>query len=253
MRMTKAHKGALLLAASLALVLMSVLTCSSSPSTPSPTDNTSNPVADFVTAVEAVYPSCVIIEVVYGPQGAPTDPTAQAGAGSGWIVNSNGLIVTNNHVVDGAVSITVTLSDGSKFGSTAVKTDPSQDMAVVKINAQNLPAAKVGDSSALKMGQPVAAVGNSLDLGLRVTGGLVSRLDVSITYQNNLTLNHVIETDAVLNPGNSGGVLINTSGEVVGITNASLEGPTTDVDGFDYAISINQAMPVINNLISQIP
>ncbi len=254
MRMTKVHKGALLLAATLALVLMAVLTCSSSPSTPSPTDNTTNPVADFVTAVEAVFPSCVIIEVVYGPQGAPTDPTAQAGAGSGWIVNSNGLIVTNNHVVDGAVSITITLSDGSKHNSTAVKTDFNQDLAVVKINAQNLTAAKIGDSSALKMGQPVAAVGNSLDMGLRVTSGVVSRLDVSITYSSdNLTLNHIIETDAVLNPGNSGGVLINASGEVVGITNASLEGPNTDVEGFDYAISINQAMPVINNLISQMP
>ncbi len=183
----------------------------------------------------------------------PADPTARGAAGSGWVIGQNGLIVTNNHVIDGAQTITVTLNDGRKFTATAVKANSGHDLAVVKINAQNLPSASIGDSSALKMGQPVAAIGNSLDMGLRVTGGLVSRLDVSVTYQTGLTINGCIETDTVINPGNSGGVLINTSGEVVGITNATLEGPSTDVEGFDYAIAISEAMPVINSLVSQMP
>jgi serine protease Do len=187
----------------------------------------------------------VIIEVDLGAQGGA--------AGSGWLFDANGHIVTNAHVVAGAQSITVTLNDGRKFTATGVQSNSGKDLAVVKINAQNLSAATVGDSSSVKVGQPVAAIGNSLDLGLRVTGGLVSRLDVSITYQNNLTISGCIETDAVLNPGNSGGVLIDTSGEVIGTTNATLEGPTTDVEGFDYAISINEALPVIRDLVSKLP
>jgi serine protease Do len=233
-----------LLAAALTLMLISLLACSKSSSTQT-TNTNPQPVADFITAVEKALPSVVIIEVDLGAQGGA--------AGSGWLFDGNGHIVTNAHVVDGAQAITVTLNDGRKFTATGVQSNSGKDIAVVKINAQNLPAATVGDSSLVKLGQPVAAIGNSLDLGLRVTGGLASRLDVSITYQNNLTINGCIETDAVLNPGNSGGVLIDTSGNVIGITNATLEGPTTDVEGFDYAISINEALPVINNLVSKLP
>ncbi len=231
------------------LMLVTLLACQSS--SPAPT-NTANPVSDFVTAVEQALPSVVIIEVEFGPQGAPGNPSAQAGAGTGWVIDANGFIVTNNHIVEGAQTITITLSDGRKFTATAVKTSPDKDLAVVRISAQNLTTASIGDSSTLKMGQPVAAIGNSLNLGMRVTGGVVSRLNVIATYQtNNLTLTGLIETDAVINPGNSGGVLIDTAGNVVGITNGALEGTGTDPEGFDYAISINGAMPVIRNLISQ--
>ncbi len=227
----------------LLLALMFVTGCgSSSPASPT---NIASGAADFSTAVETVLPAVVVIEVDLGG--------GKGAAGTGWVVDSSGHIATNNHVIDGAVNILVTLNDGRQFTTTTAKGDASQDLAVIKIGASNLSVATAGDSSSLKVGQPVAAIGNSLDMGLRATGGIVSRLDVTVTYSgNNLTLHHLIETDAVLNPGNSGGVLIDESGKVVGITNASLEGPTTDVDGFDYAIPISQAMPVINTLASQL-
>jgi serine protease Do len=110
--------------------------------------------------------------------------------------------------------------------------------------------ASIGDSSQLKEGQPVAAIGNALDLGVRVTAGVVSLLNVTITLSTNQTMNGLIETDAAINPGNSGGVLVTTSGEVVGITNAGLQG--NNVELFGYAIPINDAMPVINELMTQI-
>jgi S1-C subfamily serine protease len=237
----------LLLAAVLILMAISFLACGSSSSTTQNTNQNPSPqlVADFTTAVEKALPSVVIIEVDLGAQGGA--------AGTGWLFDANGHIVTNAHVIAGAQSITVTLNDGRKFTATGSQSNTDKDIAVVKINAQNLTAASIGDSSSVKMGQAVAAIGNSLDLGLRVTAGVASRLDVSITYQNNLTINGCIETDAVLNPGNSGGVLIDTSGNVIGITNATLEGPNTDVEGFDYAISINEALPVINSLVSKLP
>jgi len=195
----------------------------------------------------------VAIEIEYGPQGAPGQPSARGAAGTGWVLDKNGLIVTNEHVVASARTITISLNDGRKFTATAVQTNPEKDLAVVKINAQNLPTAIIGDSSKLKLGQQVAAIGNALDLGIRVTTGVVSQLDVSISFQNNQKFTGLIETDASINPGNSGGVLINISGEVVGITNAGLEDPNSDPEDFGYAISINEALPVLKQLASQVP
>jgi serine protease Do len=206
---------------------------------------------DFITAAEKLTPSVVIIEVEMVTQDLSGQPSVQPAAGSGWVVGANGLIATNNHVVDGAQSITITLADGRKLDAVSVKGNADKDLAVIKIDAQNLPVASIGDSSQLKMGQPVATIGNALDLGVRVTAGVVSLLDVSITLSTNQTMSGLIETDAAINPGNSGGVLVNMSGEVVGITNAGLEG--SNVELFGYAIPVNDAMPVINQLISQIP
>lgn len=250
-----------LLAAISILALFALVSCTSGPisalspaSAPSQaTADVSNTGAsiDFVSAVESVRPAVVAIEVQLPAQGVSGQP--QRAAGSGWIIDSNGLIVTNEHVVANATTITIALVDGRKFTSKAVQTSPDNDLAVVKIDARNLPVASIGDSSNLKLAQPVAIIGNALDLGIRVTTGVVSLLDVSITYQNNLSLSGLIETDAPINPGNSGGVLVNMSGEVVGITNAGLEGPSIDIEGFGYAISINEAMPVIKDLMSRIP
>lgn len=231
----------LAIAAVILLISISALACGKSST--NETTYTVTPAADFTSSVDDVIPAVVVIEVDLGH--------GSAAAGTGWIVDANGLIVTNNHVVDGARSILVTLNDGRQFTTTTVKASSEHDLAVVKVNAQNLPTASIGDSSTLRMGQPVAAIGNSLDMGLRVTGGLVSRLNVSVTYQTGLTISGCIETDAVINPGNSGGVLIDTSGNVVGITNATLEGQGADAEGFDYAIAINDSMPVITVLISQ--
>jgi serine protease Do len=200
-----------------------------------PTESNAPQLPDYVAVVAKVKPSVVAIK---------TD----LGAGSGWIIHPDGLIVTNNHVVEGASSVTVTLDDGSTFPSQSVSTDPLTDLAIVKIDAQNLPAADIGDSSALKIGEQVAAIGNSLGLGISMKGGWISRLGVSIAVSAGQTLDDLIETDAAINPGNSGGPLVDMAGEVIGITSAKIA--MVGVEGMGYAISINTAMPIINQLIT---
>lgn len=168
------------------------------------------------------------------------------GAGSGWIINESGIIVTNNHVVDGATSVTVQLSDGKSYTPTSIVTDPITDLAILKINAGKLPALKVGDSSKLRVGDWVVAVGNALGQGIGIKNGIVSRLGVSVQVSQTETYNDLIETNAAINPGNSGGPLLNLAGEVVGITSLKLS--TSGVEGMGYAINIADALPVINKL-----
>lgn len=172
----------------------------------------------------------------------------QQGAGSGWIIDPNGLVVTNNHVVEGANSITVTLEDGRTFTAQTVHTDPVADLAVVKISAQNLPALQVGDSSRLQVGQWVIAIGNSLGMGISATKGIVSALGVSLSTAPGETLHDLIQTDAAINPGNSGGPLLDLQGHVVGINSAKVA--QVGVEGMGYAISIREAKPVIDQLIT---
>lgn len=200
---------------------------------PSDEANTSR-LPDYVAVVAKVKPSVVAIK---------TDQSA----GSGWIIDKDGIIVTNNHVVAGAATITITLDDGRTFPMETLSTDPLTDLAVVKIGAQNLPAADVGDSSLLNLGEQVAAIGNSLGLGISMKGGWVSRTGVSVPVSQAQTLEDLIETDAAINPGNSGGPLVNMAGEVIGIT--SLKIAQAGVEGMGYAISIDTAIPVINELI----
>lgn len=204
---------------------------------------------DFVSAVERMAPSVVVVNADLSGSGTVTS------SGTGWIVDSNGIIVTNNHVIVGAISIEVTLYDGRTFKVDAVRANQQKDLAVLKISANNLQAATIGNSSALKVGQAVAAIGNALNLGIIMTGGWVSRLNVSITYTNNLQLDGLIETDATINPGNSGGPLMTQDGALVGMTNAALTQTSNDpdVEGLYYAISIDSAMPTIQSLISQLP
>ncbi len=171
----------------------------------------------------------------------------QQGASSGWIIDSSGLIVTNNHVVEGAQSITVTLEDGRTFSAESVHTDPVADLAVVKINAQNLPALQIGDSSKLQVGEQVVAIGNSLGMGISATEGIVSAVGVSLSLSPGETLSDLIQTDAAINPGNSGGPLVNALGEVVGINSAKVA--QVGVEGTGYAISVNEAKPIIDQLI----
>ncbi len=203
---------------------------------------------DMVAVVAKVRPSVVAIDVQATSVDIFNQPFTQEGAGSGWIIDANGLIVTNNHVIEGATDIKATLSDGRTFTASVVGADPVTDLAVIRIEATGLPAASVGDSSKLQVGMLVAAIGNSLGSGIRMTGGWVSRLGASITTQSG-TLYDLIETDAPINPGNSGGPLVNTSGEVVGITSIKLV--QSGVEGVGYAISINTAMPVIQDLITK--
>ena len=172
----------------------------------------------------------------------------QEGAGSGWIIDENGYIVTNNHVVAGAKSITVTLYDDKTFPAQIVGNDSLTDLAVLKIEAANLLPATTGDSETLRIGDWVVAIGNSLGQGIRATQGIISRQDVSFLVDREQRLYGLIETDAAINPGNSGGPLVNMAGEVIGITSAKLS--SLQVEGVGYAISSNQAIPVIEQLIS---
>jgi serine protease Do len=170
-------------------------------------------------------------------------------AGSGWVIDANGLIVTNNHVISGAQDITISLDDGRAFTAKQIAADPTTDLAVIKVESTDLPAASIGDSSELKPGMAVAAIGNALGEGTSMTGGWVSRLGVSVTISNNEMLYDLIETDAAINPGNSGGPLVDSAGDIIGITNAKLVG--SSIEGVGYAISINSAIPIIQELINQ--
>jgi S1-C subfamily serine protease len=136
--------------------------------------------ADFVQVIAAVRPSVVAITTTIPTISIFGGTFTQESAGSGWIIDSDGLIVTNNHVVEDADSINVTLEDGRSFLAEMVRTDPVSDLAVLKINARNLPAAKVGDSSKLQVGEWVIAIGNSLGQGISATKGIVSALGVSV-------------------------------------------------------------------------
>jgi serine protease Do len=160
----------------------------------------------------------------------------EQGAGSGWIMDTNGTIVTNDHVITGATTITVTTSDGNTY------------LALIKIDAAQLQSMKIGDASKLRSGDWVLAIGNPLGQGIIVTQGIISRLGVSVPYSATQTYNDLIETTAPINPGNSGGPLINMAGEVIGITTL---GATGGVQGMGYAISMVDALPVIQKLSGQ--
>ncbi len=169
------------------------------------------------------------------------------GAGSGVIVSSDGYIVTNNHVIDGARGITVTLSDDTEYTAELIAGDSKTDLAVIKIAAENLPFAVFGSSSELCVGEPVIAIGNPLgELGGTVTSGIISALDRQITIDGqSMTL---LQTDASVSPGNSGGGLFNSRGELVGIVNAKSSG--SYAEGLGFAIPSDTAKEVIEQLIA---
>jgi serine protease Do len=196
-----------------------------------------------------VEPSVVAINVEITTTDFFNQPVKEEGAGSGWIIRGDGYIVTNNHVVENADNVTITLSDGRVFQADSVKTDALTDLAVVKINAGNLPALSVGDSSQLKVGDGVVAIGNALGQGISATAGIVSAVNVSLDTSNGQTLLGLVQTDAAINPGNSGGPLVNMQAQVIGID--SIKVAEVGVEGMGYAISINQAKPIIDALIEK--
>ena len=207
-----------------------------------PVENNAPALPDFVAVVDKVKPSVVAINTRF------TRPFTQEGAGSGWIIDEEGYIVTNNHVVAGAESITVTLDDGRTFPAGIVGADFLTDIAVVKIDAENLVKASRGDSSELMLGEWVLAIGNSLGLGITPSEGIVRSLGASIPVSPGQTLHDLIGTSAAINPGNSGGPLVNMQGEVVGITSVKIA--MVGVEAMGWAISINSAMPIITELIN---
>jgi serine protease Do len=204
-------------------------------------------IPDFIPLIELVRPSVVAIDVTINSLDVLGGVIPQEGAGSGWIIDGSGLIVTNNHIVQGANSITITLEDGRSFQASIVRTDPVADIAVVKISASNLTPVKIGDSKELKVGQWVLAMGNSLGQGISATKGIVSNLGVTIQVSASEALYNLIQTDAAINPGNSGGPLFNLAGEVVGITSVKVS--EVGVEGTGYAISMDEALPIITELV----
>lgn len=212
-------------------------------------DSTTTPASGFVEAVAKIKPAVVIMTVETTYYNWWGEKYSKQSAGSGFIIDPRGYIVTNNHVVEDASSITVKLYDGRTLPASIVGTDPETDLAVIKVDAKNLPYAELGRSSELRQGESVLALGNALGMGeITAVGGIVSALDITITISSRgNTLHNLILIDAPINPGNSGGPLVNMAGEVVGVTCAKIV--EVSVEGMGYAISIDSAKPIIEKLI----
>ena len=173
-------------------------------------------------------------------------PQPRVGAGSGVIISTDGYIITNNHVIDGADELEVTLNDNRKFSAKLVGTDPTTDIALIKIDAKDLPTIPFGDSEKLKVGEWVLAVGNPFNLNSTVTAGIVSAKARSLGVYNG-GIESFIQTDAAINQGNSGGALVNAKGELVGI-NSVLSSPTGAYAGYGFAIPTSIMTKVIADL-----
>ena len=201
---------------------------------------------------EMVSPSVVVItteQVVYSQWSWYGQNQVESGAGSGVIISSDGYILTCAHVVSGASQITVTIGD-TDYTATVVGEDDTSDVAVLKIDATGLTPATVGDSDSLSVGDSVLAVGNPLgELGGTVTSGIVSALNRSVTIQGTSSTNtmSLIQMDASVSPGNSGGGLFNMNGELIGLVNA--KSSSSDAEGLGFAIPINDAIQVAQDLL----
>jgi serine protease Do len=221
----------------------------------------------FVEISKTVTPSVVFIDVTgnakqnknedqnfqffFGPDMQMPDNMPQHGSGSGVIISKDGYIITNNHVIAMASDkgIKVILSDKREFTAKLIGTDPNTDIAVIKIDADNLSVSSVGNSDDVHVGQWVLAIGNPLGLNNTVTAGIVSALGRNINIDgNSYAINNFIQTDAVINPGNSGGALVDINGLVVGI-NAAIKTTTGYYQGYGFAIPINIAKNVASELI----
>ena len=174
------------------------------------------------------------------------------GSGSGSIIDNQGHILTNNHVIRDAQKLEVTLADGSKWPAKLVGTDPDNDLAVLNINAppEKLKSLPLSDSRKLQVGQKVLAIGNPFGLGLTLTTGIISSLGRTIRSEVGTMIEDVIQTDASINPGNSGGPLLNSEGEMIGI-NTAIISPTGGSVGIGFAIPVNTAKRIIPQLISK--
>lgn len=201
----------------------------------------------ITSAIESVMDSVVNVSVVHILQVSPFEVAPVTGVGSGLIFSSDGYIVTNAHVVEGAQRINITLNNGEILSGEVIAKDISTDVAVVKVDRDGLRPAKLGDSSKLKVGQFVIAIGNPFGLagGPTVTIGVISALNRSIQTRLGI-MENLIQTDAAINPGNSGGPLINLSGEVVAITTAIIP----FAQGIGFAIPINTVKKVAEDIIS---
>ncbi|MCB0761923.1 MAG: trypsin-like peptidase domain-containing protein [Flavobacteriales bacterium] len=219
---------------------------------------------DFTVAAEKTVNAVVHVktevsmEPVYNPWfemfGYEMEPQVQQGTGSGVIISPNGYIVTNNHVVQGAQSIEVSLNNNATYTAEVIGTDPSTDIALIKIDAADLPTVGFGNSDQVKVGEWVLAVGNPFDLTSTVTAGIVSAKarNINILRSDNengvFPIESFIQTDAAVNPGNSGGALVNTQGELIGI-NTAIASRTGSYSGYSFAVPVSIVEKVTRDLM----
>ena len=176
-------------------------------------------------------------------------PRLQEGAGSGVIISKDGYVVTNNHVIDGADEIQVTLENNQSFTAKLIGADPVTDIALLKIDAQNLPTLLYGDSDALRLGEWVLAIGNPYNLRSTITAGIVSAKARSMpSFEGDFKIEAFIQTDAAVNQGNSGGALINTRGELVGI-NTAIASRTGAFTGYSFAVPTTIVRKVVEDIM----
>lgn len=197
-----------------------------------------------ISVVEKVGPAVVSIRV---KKRARSRRPEGEGAGSGVIIAPDGFVLTNNHVVEGAGEVEVTLTEGNTFTAQIVGCDPATDLAVIRAGSSGLPAAELGDSDLLRVGQLVIAIGNPLGFQSTVSTGVVSALGRSLRGQSGRLIENVIQTDVALNPGNSGGPLVDSRGRVVGINTAMI----MMAQGISFAVPVNTARWVASELITR--
>ncbi len=204
-----------------------------------------------IKVVEKIAPSVVMIDVAHHRRrGSPGRGGRQrgeqvTGSGSGVIFTPDGFVLTNSHVIHNAASIKVVLQDGRDFAVELIGDDPYTDLAVIRLEAQDLPAAALGDSQSMRIGQLVIAIGNPYGFQATVTAGVISALGRSLRAGGGRLIDNVIQTDAALNPGNSGGPLVNTRGEVIGINTAMIPW----AQGICFSIPVNTAKLIAAQLI----